>query len=221
MPAPRSRACWRCATAAAAETFLRLDAKPGPVPATTGEDASVARLLGLAFLGGLILNLMPCVFPVLAIKAAGLAGLAGARRGRAALYGASYTAGVLVTFAALGALLLALRAGGGGAGWGFQFQSPVFVAAIAWLLFAVGLNFSGVFADRRALRRRWGRAWRAARDRSAASSPACSRCWWRAPAPRRSWAPRSPGRLPPRRPPRWGCSWRSGLASRPPMRCWR
>ncbi|MBN9511245.1 MAG: thioredoxin family protein, partial [Alphaproteobacteria bacterium] len=126
------------------ETFLRLDAKPGAVPAAADQDAGVVRLLGLAFLGGLILNLMPCVFPVLAIKVAGLAGLAGARRGRAALYGASYAAGVLVTFAALGLLLLALRAGGGGAGWGFQFQSPAFVAAIAWLLFAVGLNFSGL-----------------------------------------------------------------------------
>jgi thiol:disulfide interchange protein/DsbC/DsbD-like thiol-disulfide interchange protein len=123
------------------ETFLRIEAKPG---AAAPEGDGVARLLGLAFLGGLILNLMPCVFPVLAIKVAGLAGLAGARRGRAALYGASYAAGVLITFGALGLLLLALRAGGSAVGWGFQFQSPAFVAAIAWLLFAVGLNFSGL-----------------------------------------------------------------------------
>jgi thiol:disulfide interchange protein/DsbC/DsbD-like thiol-disulfide interchange protein len=122
------------------QTFLRIEAMPGAAPAEGG----VARLLALAFLGGLILNLMPCVFPVLAIKVAGLAGLAGARRGRAALYGASYAAGVLSMFAALGLLLLAARAGGAAIGWGFQFQSPAFVAAIAWLLFAVGLNFSGL-----------------------------------------------------------------------------
>ena len=58
---------------------------------------------------------------------------------------AAYTAGVLVAFAALGAALLAARAAGSAAGWGFQFQSPVFVAGMAWLLFAVGLNLSGVY----------------------------------------------------------------------------
>ena len=100
------------------------------------------RMLGLAFLGGLILNLMPCVFPVLAMK---VVGLAGAPRSRAHLHAAAYTAGVLVAFAVVGAALLAARAAGAAAGWGFQFQSPVFVAGMAWLLFAVGLNLSGVF----------------------------------------------------------------------------
>ena len=100
------------------------------------------RMLGLAFLGGLILNLMPCVFPVLAMK---VVGLAGAARSRARLHAAAYTAGVLVAFAVVGAALLAARAAGAAAGWGFQFQSPAFVAAMAWLLFAVGLNLSGVF----------------------------------------------------------------------------
>jgi thiol:disulfide interchange protein DsbD len=103
------------------------------------------RMLGLALLGGLALNLMPCVFPVLAVKTVGLAGLAGARERAAAWHAASYTAGVLAAFAGLGSLLLALRAAGGAAGWGFQFQSPVFVALTAWVLFAVGLNLSGVF----------------------------------------------------------------------------
>ena len=72
-------------------------------------------------------------------------GLAGAARGRARKHAAAYTAGVLVAFAVVGAALLAARAAGAAAGWGFQFQSPAFVAGMAWLLFAVGLNLSGVF----------------------------------------------------------------------------
>jgi thiol:disulfide interchange protein DsbD len=101
------------------------------------------QILGLAFLGGLILNLMPCVFPVLAMKAMALA--RGASTGQVRAHALSYTAGVLVMFASLGGALLAARAAGTAAGWGFQFQSPAFVAVMAWLLFAVGLNLSGVF----------------------------------------------------------------------------
>ena len=119
-----------------------------PGPATSAAEAAVplAQALWFALLGGLILNLMPCVFPVLAIKALGLARLSNAERGHAWAHATSYAGGVLIAFAALGASLLALREAGGAAGWGFQFQSPTFVAAMAWLLFAVGLNFSGVFA---------------------------------------------------------------------------
>ena len=98
-----------------------------------------------AFLGGLILNLMPCVFPVLAMKAMALARLSGEARGKVRSHALSYTAGVLVSFAALGGLMLALRAGGAAAGWGFQFTAPGFVAGMAWLMLAVGLNLSGVF----------------------------------------------------------------------------
>ncbi|HUZ63446.1 MAG TPA: thioredoxin family protein, partial [Acetobacteraceae bacterium] len=104
------------------------------------------RILGLAVLGGLILNLMPCVFPVLAMKIAGLAALPDSGRRSARLHGFSYAAGVLACFAALAGVMLALRAAGAAAGWGFQFQSPAFVAAMCALLFAVGLNLSGVFA---------------------------------------------------------------------------
>jgi DsbC/DsbD-like thiol-disulfide interchange protein/cytochrome c biogenesis protein CcdA len=118
-----------------------LRATPGTVPPPPPM-MGLQRMLGLAFLGGLILNLMPCVFPVLAMK---VVGLAGAARGRARMHAAAYTLGVLVAFAAVGAALLAARAAGAAAGWGFQFQSPTFVAAMAWLLFAVGLNLSGVF----------------------------------------------------------------------------
>ena len=119
-------------------TDVELAAVPGPPPAPAMPP--LARILVFAFLGGLILNLMPCVFPILAMKAVSLARHAG-RRGHAL----SYTAGVLVTFVALAGALLIGRAAGTAAGWGFQFSSPMFVAAMTWLLFAVGLNLSGVF----------------------------------------------------------------------------
>lgn len=92
-----------------------------------------------AFAGGLLLNLMPCVFPVLALKALGLAALqvsAAQRRAQAA----AYTVGVLVSMAVLGALLLTLRAGGQALGWGFHLQSPVFIAALAVLFTLICLN---------------------------------------------------------------------------------
>ncbi len=98
-----------------------------------------------ALLGGAILNLMPCVFPILAMKAIGLARLSGSDRREVRSHAGAYTLGVVATFTALGGLLLALRTAGGMQGWGFQFQSPVAVALMAWLLFTVGLNLSGVF----------------------------------------------------------------------------
>jgi thiol:disulfide interchange protein DsbD len=123
------------------ETDVVVQAMPGAVPPPE-PSMPLRRMLGLAFLGGLILNLMPCVFPVLALKAVSLAGAA---RGRMHAQALAYTLGVLVAFGGLGGALLAARAAGAAAGWGFQFQSPAFVAAMAWLLFAVGLNLSGVF----------------------------------------------------------------------------
>ncbi|MGE5153649.1 MAG: protein-disulfide reductase DsbD family protein, partial [Bdellovibrio bacteriovorus] len=99
--------------------------------------------LGFALLGGLILNLMPCVFPVLAIKTLGLAGQGGLATRDRALHGLAYTAGVLVFFGLLGALLLGLRAGGAALGWGFQLQYPPFVAAMAYLFLVLGLALSG------------------------------------------------------------------------------
>jgi thiol:disulfide interchange protein DsbD len=123
------------------ETDVALRATPGAPPPEVA--LPLGRVLGFAFLGGLILNLMPCVFPVLAMKALGIA--VGAAHGRMRAHAVSYTLGVLLAFAALGAALLAARSAGAAAGWGFQFASPVFVAAMAWLLFGVGLNLSGVF----------------------------------------------------------------------------
>ncbi|HEX7889364.1 MAG TPA: thioredoxin family protein [Ramlibacter sp.] len=105
-----------------------------------------AALLG-ALLGGLILNLMPCVFPVLAIKVVGFTRHADDRRGHRTS-GLAYTAGVLVSFAALGGLMLALRAAGEQLGWGFQLQSPAVVAALAALFTLIALNFAGVFEFR-------------------------------------------------------------------------
>jgi thiol:disulfide interchange protein DsbD len=123
-------------------------ATPGIVPASTAAPAegalSVWVALGFAFLGGLILNLMPCVFPVLSMKALALAKKGGDTRA-AAIGGFAYTAGVVASFLALAALLIALRQGGAMIGWGFQLQSPAIVAGLALLFFAIGLNLMGVF----------------------------------------------------------------------------
>jgi thiol:disulfide interchange protein DsbD len=104
----------------------------------------IAAALGLAFLGGVLLNLMPCVFPVLSIKVLGLLGHredpAAGRR-----HGLFFAAGILVSFWALAGVLLGLRAAGSAVGWGFQLQSPAFVGFLALLFFALGLNFLGVF----------------------------------------------------------------------------
>jgi thiol:disulfide interchange protein DsbD len=100
--------------------------------------------LAFALLGGVILNLMPCVFPVLSLKVLALAQHSGSPRERwsSAL---AYTAGVIIAFLALAGLLIAARAGGEQLGWGFQLQSPATVAALAALFTLIGLNLAGVF----------------------------------------------------------------------------
>jgi thiol:disulfide interchange protein DsbD len=109
----------------------------------TAPFTSLAVALAAALLGGLILNLMPCVLPVLAIKALGIANQKH-RTGMAAhLPGLAYTAGVMLSVLALGAALLALRAGGEQLGWGFQMQSPVVVAGLALLFTLIALNLMG------------------------------------------------------------------------------
>ncbi|MBV9247887.1 MAG: thioredoxin family protein [Acetobacteraceae bacterium] len=123
------------------QTDVLLQAQAGPAPGPASPP--LLRILAFAFLGGAILNLMPCVFPVLAMKAVAFA--SSRTHGKSQAHALSYTGGVLVTFAALGGVLLVARAAGNASGWGFQFASPVFVAAISWLLFGVGLNLSGVF----------------------------------------------------------------------------
>ncbi len=126
-------------------------AKPGAVPAlgagaTSGEGAiNIWTALLFAFLGGLILNLMPCVFPVLSMKALALAKKGGSDVKAARSGGLAYTAGVVVSFLALGGALIALRSAGEAIGWGFQLQSPIIIAALALLFFVIGLNLMGVF----------------------------------------------------------------------------
>jgi thiol:disulfide interchange protein DsbD len=116
-----------------------------PVPGVPAEGGIVWwQALLLAFLGGIVLNAMPCVFPILSLKLLSVAQHAHGHRSERAYHGLAYTAGVLASFAALGIALLALRAGGQAVGWGFQLQSPVFVAVLAYLLFAMGLSLSGV-----------------------------------------------------------------------------
>ena len=115
-----------------------------PAKAAGGGTLSLPLAAAFAFLGGLILNLMPCVFPILAMKAASLAGHAHERR-TAQAQGLAFLAGVLATFLALAVALIAVRAGGAAVGWGFQLQSPPVVAGLALLMLAVALNLSGVF----------------------------------------------------------------------------
>ena len=128
-------------------------AAPGTLPeGATGteagravQDTSLVSALLLAFLGGLLLNLMPCVFPVLSFKALSLLQHSHLPAVQKRLQAWVYTLGILASFALLGVLLVVLKAGGAQIGWGFQFQSPPFVTAVAYLLFAVGLSLSGVF----------------------------------------------------------------------------
>jgi thiol:disulfide interchange protein/DsbC/DsbD-like thiol-disulfide interchange protein len=117
-----------------------LSAPAAPLPAD-----GLAGTLALALLGGLILNLMPCVFPVLGIKILGFARQAGEDRRKVARHGLVFAGGVLVSFWALAGALATLRAGGEQLGWGFQLQSPGFVFALAAVMLVFALNLSGVF----------------------------------------------------------------------------
>ncbi|MDD5262352.1 MAG: protein-disulfide reductase DsbD family protein [Methylacidiphilales bacterium] len=99
----------------------------------------------LAFLGGMILNLMPCVFPVLGIKILGFVNQAGEDKRKIALHGLIFTSGVLLSFWVLAGILIALRAGGQQLGWGFQLQSPGFVYFLVVIVFLFALNLSGIF----------------------------------------------------------------------------
>jgi thiol:disulfide interchange protein DsbD len=103
------------------------------------------RAVLLALLGGLILNLMPCVLPVLAIKVVGITELAHHSRREVISHGLAYTVGILVTMLALAATVVGLRLAGTEVGWGFQFQEPLFVAVIGAVLLLFALNLFGVF----------------------------------------------------------------------------
>ena len=128
-----------------------VSATSSPLGADWG--ASFWLALITALLGGLVLNLMPCVLPVLAIKVVAL-GLPGQSPRQRRRDGAAYSAGVVLTFVALGAAVLMFRAAGEQLGWGFQLQSPLFVSALALLFTALALNLMGLFE--------WGQLWPAA-----------------------------------------------------------
>lgn len=110
-------------------------------PASTTDSGWIFQAIVFALLGGMILNLMPCVFPVLSIK---VMSLAAADRSRLAIHGWVYTLGIVVCFMGFAVALLLARAGGEAIGWGFQLQSPGLIAALAYLFFVMGLSMSGL-----------------------------------------------------------------------------
>lgn len=126
---------------------LEVTATLGTLPAVaeSSDLSGLAKVIGLAFVGGIILNLMPCVFPVLFIKGLSLVQSSQQERHQMRAHGWVYTLGILVSFWIVVALLLILRAGGRQFGWGFQFQSPIFIAVVALLLFFLGLSLAGMF----------------------------------------------------------------------------
>ena len=103
---------------------------------------SLLMIMLFALAGGVILNLMPCVFPVLSIKVMSTTAAHLGAHGKH-LHALAYTGGIILSFLAIAALMLVLRAGGEAIGWGFQLQSPVFVALLAYLMFIIGQSFSG------------------------------------------------------------------------------
>ena len=117
-------------------------AAPAPLPF-----AGFLKILGGMLLGGLILNLMPCVFPVIGLKIMGFVQQGGEKRGKVALHGLAFTLGVFVSFGVLSGLLFALRTalGADSVGWGYQLQNPWVVVSLMLLMFVLALNMSGVF----------------------------------------------------------------------------
>jgi len=116
-----------------------------PIPSAAGGSITFLSALGLAFFGGVILNLMPCVFPVLFLKGLQLMRASGQERKHLRSHGIVYTLGILVSFWAIVAALLLVRAGGAQAGWGFQLQSPTFLTLLAAGIFFFALSLAGLF----------------------------------------------------------------------------
>ncbi|MDO8287053.1 MAG: protein-disulfide reductase DsbD family protein [Rhodoferax sp.] len=139
---------WPALGASGAPQVVQTGAVAASVPAVSNANngwSAWALALVAAVLGGLILNLMPCVLPVLAIKVLGFARHSEHSRGSQRAQGLAYTLGVVLSFVALGGLMLGLRASGEQLGWGFQLQSPAVVAVLATLFTLLGLNLAGVF----------------------------------------------------------------------------
>ncbi len=109
-----------------------------------GEPLLITMLL-FALLGGVILNLMPCVFPVLSMKALSLVHLKDEENAVARRHGLAYAAGIIVCFVVIAGILIALKATGAQIGWGFQLQNPIVILGLTYLFFVLGLNLSGFF----------------------------------------------------------------------------
>lgn len=133
-------------TAYAVEAPLTGTLGTAAAPVRAVSDIGLLTALLFAFLGGVILNLMPCVFPVLSIKVLSLINHSRMGYRQRHTHGLAYTGGVLACFAIFAAIVLAFKAGGAELGWGFQFQSPLFVLLLAYLMFAVGLSQSGMIS---------------------------------------------------------------------------
>jgi thiol:disulfide interchange protein DsbD len=132
-------------TAASTPAMMVLKTTPGGAPAHGAGDVTLLAAVGLAFLGGIILNLMPCVFPVLFLKGLALVQGSGEERSRLRKHGLVYTLGILASFWVIVGVLLALRASGAKLGWGFQLQSPVFIAVLCVGIFFFALSLAGMF----------------------------------------------------------------------------
>jgi len=131
----------------AAPEGVTMSALDGLLPASSGngaKDMSLLLVFLFAMTGGLILNLMPCVFPVLSLKAMSLASNSGGPVREQRLHGVAYASGVILSFLLLAGVLMTLQASGALIGWGFQLQSPWFVASLLFLFFLMGLSMSGV-----------------------------------------------------------------------------
>ncbi|MCX5619037.1 protein-disulfide reductase DsbD family protein [Bombella pollinis] len=124
---------------------IHITAMPSPHDVRQKAGQSVFGVLLAAFLGGMILNLMPCVFPVLAMKIVSFAAMGGVEWRSRVQSATWYGLGVMGSFVAFGIGMMALRYGGATLGWGFQFQSPAFVVGMGWLLFLMALTLGGVF----------------------------------------------------------------------------
>ena len=128
----------------ATASLTPLASSPSPQASSPAPTSLIGTLL-LAFIGGLILNLMPCVFPVLGIKILGFVNQSGQDKKKVVTHGLVFALGVLLSFWTLAGVLAVLRAGGDKIGWGFQLQSPAFVFALAALMLVFALNMSGLF----------------------------------------------------------------------------
>lgn len=132
---------WRPSDNSFTVTDMPLSTAPSPSSAPSNAISWLSAIV-FALLGGMILNLMPCVFPILSLKALSLL----QRHERHPIHhGLAYSAGVIISFVGIAAVLIALRQAGVAVGWGFQLQSPIFVAVLAYIFFALALNLAGFF----------------------------------------------------------------------------